>query len=268
VAVGGDVVLQVFGDTAATTLWMYDVDEDQWQPLPNPPQLPVGTHIGVHGTRLLVGAGSDERGETADYLFDPIANTWIELVDDPFPASYDRQLLSVDGAIILFSKPIAVSSSKPNVVSAARLDDGAQSWAVLPDSDQLEAPSYAESGVAVSPYRGGADGGEVNGWGRTVPYGGWFDATTNTWADLPGGVKGNVYEGGVVGADSAFFSSVSGQVLDLADGTWHDIPTLPGDLSRGYGHTIVAAGTSVFVFGGAGEQSPLSNATWVWRLER
>ena len=269
IAIGDGDVLLLSQTSGQIALWQYSISRDAWSNVPSPQRVPSSARIAGHNGRLVLYAGSDEQGEVPDQFLDPEAGLWSDVPNDPFEASYDRQLLSVDGVLVLFAKPISavIDSSQVPRVLAARLDETTSTWQILPDGDQLSPPTFADGALAVSPYRGGADGGEVNNWGRLVPNGGMLDLSTQTWSHLPGETRKAQSGGGVVGRSGAFFTGVQGDVLDLVSGEWFEIPDLPSGLSDGYAHTVVAAGTDLFVFGG-GLQGTVSNAAYVWHTNR
>ena len=269
IAIGDDDVFLLSQTSGQIALWQYSISGDAWTNVPSPQRVPSSARIAGHNDHLVLYAGSDEQGEVPDQFLDPETGLWSDVPNDPFEASYDRQLLSVDGALILFAKPISavIDSSQVPRVLAARLDGATGTWQILPDGDQLSPPTFADGALAVSPYRGGADGGEVNNWGRLVPNGGMLDLSTQTWSYLPGETRKDQSGGGVVGRSGASFTGIQGDVLDLVSGEWFKIPDLPSGLSDGYAHTVVAAGTDLFVFGG-GLQGTVSNDAYMWRTNR
>lgn len=271
--VGDDMILLTDGpyDTApGYQLWRYSLAGDSWTALVGPDGAPPAPRIAEFNDQLVLYSGSDEQGTAPDFLLDQATGEWSEVPDDPFDASYDRQMLDVDGNLVLFAKSIAraADSSNPPVVLAAALDPRESTWSMLAESSHLTPPVFASGPLAVAPYRGGADGGETNGWGRTYGYGGIFDLATNTWTDLPGGPTDDGYTGGAVGVSAAFFTGVNGAVLDMVGNEWFDIPPLPNGLSDGYAHTVVAAGPDLFVFGGGGLDGSVHDDAYIWSTGR
>ena len=137
----------------------------------------------------------------------------------------------------------------------------------MPDSAQLDPPGFADGSLAIAPNRGGADGGQVNNWGRMFPNGGVFDVATRQWEALPGEVTKQQLGGGAIGRFAALFTSSRGQVLDLVSDTWFAIPAMPDGLDGAYAQTIVAAGANLFVFGG-GTGRTVHNQTFIWDTRR
>lgn len=155
---------------------------------------------------------------------------------------------------------------------AARLDPGTEGWERLPDSAILgTGPWFVEDQIMVNPDLGGADGGEVNGWGRRYPNGGVFDTASATWSELPTAPTGADHAAGVLGARSALIFGASGWLLDLAAGAWIELPALPGPAGDAQ-RPIVTAGADAVVFGGERwrdgvDGEPLGDA-WIWRSGR
>ncbi len=265
-AIVGDDVFLLSHASADISLWRYSISRDAWTMVAVPQRTSSSARITGHNGQLVLYAGSDEQGELPDQVLDPVSEVWSDVPNDPFEASYDRQLLSVDGALVLFAKPISevLDSSQVPRLLTARLDEATATWVLLPDGDQLTAPMFVDGTFAVSPYRGGADGGQVNNWGRLVPNGGMLDLSTQTWSHLPGETTKTQSGGGVVGRSGAFFTGVQGEVLDLVGGEWLEIPDLPSGLSDGFAHTVVAAGADLFVFGG-GLEGTVFNEAYLWQ---
>jgi hypothetical protein len=62
------------------------------------------------------------------------------------------------------------SQLETSLLRAAIFDEEGETWRRLPVSDQLGGVGFVWTGRwLVDPTPGGADGGEVNGYGRTVP---------------------------------------------------------------------------------------------------
>ncbi|MFM2077441.1 MAG: hypothetical protein RJA49_1331, partial [Actinomycetota bacterium] len=193
VLVGGDVFFySLFQGTAVATpatyrLWRYSVAKDAWTEMRLPPTLPLGAVLTARQNALVLASSSDDQGSTPDWTYSLQDSKWTQLPDDPFDPSFDRHMLEVDGALMLFNHSMSVitDSSKPGLVRAARFDEGTQKWTVLPESDQLDVPWFADGPLAIAPTGGSADGGQVNNWGRDIPFGGWLDTTDDSWHPLP-----------------------------------------------------------------------------------
>jgi hypothetical protein len=271
IRVGDDVFFltrAVVGREVRFGLWSYSLTGDAWRAVALPAPRSTSPAMVEHRGRLVIYERSLERGRTPDIVFDQATGTWNELTTDPLDGAYDRQLVSVDGSLVLFAKLIgeASDSRRPGIVRAVVFDDVARRWDPLPDLAQLVPPLFADGSLAVSPRQGGADGGQ-NQWGRMVPNGGLLDVATRQWSPLPGSVTKQQEGGGAVGRFAAAFTSSRGQVLDLVSGKWFTIPTLPDGLEFAYEQTIVAADANLFVFGG-GADFKVNNQTFVWETGR
>ncbi|QCC77103.1 hypothetical protein [Nocardioides daphniae] len=159
-------------------------DEDAWSRIP----LPRGQQHGAlvaHDGRLHLVQGSDELGERPDYVLTQ-AGAWEPLPDDPYDASFDRAMVSTPHGLVLTRRSIAAvdRGTGATFVEAAVLR--ADRWRELGRSDQLGGGRWAWAGErAVDATLGGADGGQVNGFGRVIPYGGRLDPATGRWSRLP-----------------------------------------------------------------------------------
>ncbi|GAA2131394.1 hypothetical protein [Nocardioides bigeumensis] len=113
----------------------------------------------------------------------------------------------------------------------------------------------------------GADGGEVNGWGRWYPNGGTFDPATQQWAALD-------VARDLSAADDAWRLSahdgpldvVGGWFVDDRDGDWTEIGRPDSRLDSELAGTW--ADGRLFVFGGvdadAGHEAPAGPEAWFW----
>ncbi|MBW6435036.1 hypothetical protein KZ829_14940 [Actinoplanes hulinensis] len=246
-------------------LLAYRIDADAWARMP----VPFGGGYGLlaAGDRLVAYLGSEENGGGKDYLFDPRAATWSALPADPLNPAFDRAMAWTGSELVLFDHELVPNpgSEKPALTRAATLDLAAGSWRRLPDSEILgTGPWLAAGKELVNPMLGGADGGEVNGWGRTYPYGGGVAPATGTWSDLPKPPSGDVYSAGARTGGTAVYFGSDGVVLDTTTGTWQRVPAIPGgDVTH---RTVVAAGVRMLVFGGAsfdGTPAVVDDA-WIW----
>ncbi|MGZ5398712.1 MAG: hypothetical protein ACXWDM_01780 [Nocardioides sp.] len=187
-AVIGDTVYVLTGGT----LLSWDVADDHWTELV-PPANPGWSDLVADGDRLILASGSDENSVRPDQVYDTNTGAWTRLASDPLKPSLDRILVSTPSGLVLTAKPIAAAGGPedPALVHAAVIRSGAEEWRVLPPAEnQLGGWSWTWTGTRlVDPTPGGADGGQVNNYGRTIPYGGALDPATGTWstlADTPG----------------------------------------------------------------------------------
>jgi hypothetical protein len=169
----------------------WDATQDTWTELDPPmdPQwanLVADTHAGQ--PRLVLAAGSDENGIHPDQVYDPADGTWSQLPANPLRPSFDRVVISTPSGLVLTAKPIRPDGGPedPALVHAAVLPAGASTWRLVPSSgDQLGGWYWTWTGQRlVDPTPGGADGGQVNNFGRTIPYGGALDPSTGDWIPL------------------------------------------------------------------------------------
>jgi hypothetical protein len=234
-------------DDSPIAVLRYDPSADAWTRLPAPteqfPELVAGSGV------LFAVSGSDELGAARDFVLDEATGTWTELPDDPLGPSFDRQATVIDDALILTAKDLAASpgSEEPALVRVARLSADRTEWTLLPDTESIGWNPTAASGLIVFPQTGGADGGDVNGWGREYFFGGIYDPADGSWHDLPAPPAG----GGLTGVDLAVGDRVlvGGHLLEARTGEWTVLPAVPGvDRSS---ETAVGGDRAILVWGGA-----------------
>lgn len=252
-AVGGDIYVliaeQAGRSGTESAILRYRSGADEWAILPSPPADLSWLRLAFVHDSLLAYTGSDESGESPDWLFDPTTEEWSELSPDPLSPSYDRTMVEVDGALYLFAKDLVENpgSDEPSLVRAARYDPGSGAWTRLSDSEIIGGwTAWSAGGFIVFPEGGSADGGEVNNWGRSYPYGGVYDVESGVWLDVPAWPQS--VAGAIVG-DAAHYAGATGAVLDVTDLSWTLVPPHPGP-AEVYGRLVIAAGTSMFTFGG------------------
>ncbi|WCO65292.1 hypothetical protein PO878_12370 [Iamia majanohamensis] len=295
---GDDVYLRTrdLRPTGGSAFLRYSVEDDTWTRLPD---AGVGGELVATDDRLVLVRATDERGEAPDRAFDPAQGMWSDLPDDPLPPSFDRTAQWDGSRLYLFGKEVVPSpgSEKPAVVLAARLDPASGSWERLPDSEIIGfGPWLASEGQLTLAALGGADGGEVNGWGREYPSGGAFLVGPDRWRALPppssavfdregGRVAGPrpppeagplpPAAAGAFGREAATYQAVASRsgdrgplVLDVTRHRWLAMEPLPGSDPVDE-HTVVAAGRDAVVVGGvrwAGQaEGRLVDDTWIWR---
>jgi hypothetical protein len=281
-AVDGDVYFLVWPVRGGEQAFLrFRIEDDQWDALPLPQVDATSYQLAATDSQVVAFASSHERGALRDYVFDPGAGRWTELPADPIAPSFDRSIAWADGELFLFSRelPGVPGSSRPAnlpiVVQAARYDFESETWQRLPDSEILSSgPWYVEGGLIVNPALGGADGGEVDNWGRTYPYGGIFDTRASTWLPLPAVPADSDYWTGVLGSEGGAFFGVIGYFLDLETNTWVQLPDLDDPDLPGR-RNVLAAGTDVIVFGGERwdtgsflDPEAILTDAWIWRSGR
>ena len=264
-------------DPRTTTLLRYRPRIDEWSSYPVPLGVPLGG-LTATDAAIVVYADSDESGPVPDLLFNPAEDSWTELPADPLSPAFDRRYAWDGDALHLFARDITPSpggASGPSLVTAARLDGN--DWTELPTGETLGFWSVIVDGDRiVSPELGCADGGEVNGYGRCIPFGAVFNTTTGTWAELPNaprrGAK-DVASSGAITAENVLLSSVGHPMLDLRTNTWFEMPRIDQQTTSGttVQRTLAGAGPYGFAFGGSrfGPADPggtLLGDAWLWSL--
>jgi hypothetical protein len=263
---------------SSSRLLAYAPGLDSWRELPRPEAGgsadSSGYRLVAAGERLVAYRGSDEDGQRPDLLFDPTRSQWAALPDDPMSPAFDRHMEWAGDRLALFDHELVPNpgSEQPLLTRAAMLEVGGGQWERLPDSEMLStAPWLLDGERLVNPRLGGADGGEINNWGRRYPHGGILELTDRRWSALPNGPTDDSFTAGVVGRQTARFDGYRGWMLDLSSGQWREVPRLEeGDSVVGRGS--VAAGRDLFVYGGvdwasAGDGQLLGDA-WLWRASR
>ena len=232
----------------------YDVGSDRWQRLMLPADA-IWYSLAEADARIVAYSTSDEEGARTDLIYDPATDAWDELPDDPLPRSFSRRMVWDGARLVLFAHELVPNpgSEQPSITIAAALDVGSGTWERLPASDILYNPSVRDGTQLIAGTSGSADGGQVNNWGRRVPFGGILDTTTDTWLPLsehPAGDSDEPGSAGVLTAEGATYWAVKGWALDARTDAWIELPSRAGS-NRRTGETIVAAGHDLFVFGGA-----------------
>jgi hypothetical protein len=256
----------------------FDIEKDRWEGLPLPPGGPNTDYAIVQaGERVVAYGRSDEQGEEPDFIFDTAANSWRELAADPLSPSFDRYFAWTGKELILFDHELVANpgSEAPAVTRAAVFNLQSGSWRRLPDSEILATGPWVTTGDGrlVNPTTGGADGGEVNNWGRFHPFGGILDVVRGEWSDLPPPRRdADEPAAGVLTHAGAHYFGASGLVFDATGGSWIPIPALDGE-GMVTGRTSVAAGDDLIAFGGArwgssGTDGELIDDAFVWSPPR
>jgi hypothetical protein len=264
-AVVGNVLYVLLKDD----LLAYDGVADAWTRPPGPPAGHRGGRLVDLGGRPAVIAEERRTGEAAaDAVYDPTSRSWTKLPADPLGPSFDRVLTDTPAGAVLTGKKLvpAPGSAEPAIVRAALLSRDLQTWKRLPDSDLIGGYTWSWTGKClIDPSLGSADGGEVDGWGRSVPYGGSFDPVTRTWDRLlnaPEQAAGrNAWPVDALGGP---VSARDGYLHDDRTGTWDRI-TRP-DGAPPYPGSAAWLGDTLFVLGGqfdyAGGPQRLSGSAW------
>jgi hypothetical protein len=246
-------------------LLAYDVATDTWSRPAPPVEHFDWYHLVVAGDRLVAYPSSEETGITGDFVLDPATGDWTPLPEDPVSPAFDRRMVWSAPHLYLLDKENVPNpgSDEPSLLRVSRLDLDAGAWERLPDSELIGGgvTFLADDGLLVSPILGGADGGEVNGWGRTYPNGGVFDVEHETWRALPDGPDAEVggsRGSGAFGSTSAVYWAIEGDVLDVNGEDWIDL-VAPDGLDEQATPAVVAAGRDAVAYVG-GE-------VWIWRVD-
>lgn len=262
----------VWGSTDGYTemsLLAYNVNDDQWStfPLPPGPQRPTALMLAPAGDMVVAFADSQERGVTADSLFDPSTGEWTALPLDPLIPSFDRSMVWTGTELVL----IAPEDEPPQVATyvhrVATLDLANDTWRRLPNSPTMGDPIWFWSaGRVVNPEIGHVgDNGSVEG--KRPPYGGIFDPSTGRWSELPPPPKRLARYGGPSVAGDRYVVTEQGAILDFMTGSWEALPAPP--VAADEQAVAVWAGDRLIVWGGyrwnrSEDEAYMVNAGWSW----
>lgn len=243
------------------TLLAWDSIEDSWHEV-RPPREARPSFLVPDGDRLVLASGSDEYGVRPDHVLDTSTGAWAILPEDPLKPSFDRIITSTPHGLVLTARPIMPDGgpADPALVHATLLPPGKSNWRMLPPSDQLGGWRWAWTGKhLVDPTLGGADGGQVNNFGRVIPFGGRLDPATGKWSRLPD-APGERTGGWPVEALDGPLIAAEGWLYDDNDGSWTRLPRpdeAPAEPGPG-----VWAGEVLVVYGGADWGGPDKPDDW------
>jgi hypothetical protein len=251
--VDGDVVWAQTGWEADAPLLSYDASDDRWTVHPAPPGPAAASYLLAVSAGHPVALRTEQRTERhTDAVYDPHAGTWASLPPDPLTPSFDRSAVQTPRGLLVTGAEAVPDpgSEQPSYLRAMLLDVSRGTWRRLLDSDQLVGAGIAVHGDrAVWPDLGGADGGEVDGYGRTIPFGGVLDLAAGTWHRLPGApAEGS--GGWPVHALGGPVSAAEGYLYDDRGGSWTrlprpaDGPALPGAAGWAGEDLVVVGGTT------------------------
>jgi hypothetical protein len=220
------------------------------------------------GDQLVAYQGTQEAGVEPDLSYDPETERWSELPPDPLTPAFDRQLLWTGDALVLLGHELVAqpNSAEPSLVLAARLDLANGAWERYPDSESLGGPWGWTGDRIVNAAIGGADGGQVNNWGRTYPWGGVLDPATGSWSDLPGSPDVAADATGIWAAGGGWTISGDGWAFHDGSSTWVALRR-PGAGAADEGQAAVWADDRLLVFGGAriiNGRYVLVDGGWSW----
>jgi hypothetical protein len=217
--------------------------------------------------------GSDEASPDDGarvHVLDVAAGTWDLLPPDPLGPSFDRVLAWTDAGLVVLAKklvPSPGSADGPAFVRAAIFANGA--WVRFPDLDCIGGWTWHWTGTRlICPQLGGADGSEINGYARVIPFGGRLDPVTGEFAALPNPPVPQVPPSLLEAAGSGTRLVSQGQLYDDSTGSWTALDLPPG------GKWIEIAGVvlddRIVVVGGYDEADGYRSAAGLtsaaWRL--
>jgi hypothetical protein len=264
-AVIGDEVWVV----AEGALLSYDASADAWATHRAPSSLPDYGQVVADGGRIVVIRGERHRSDDPDQVYDTQAQIWSHLPADPLDPAFGRMLTATSAGLVLTSHDLVAQpgSDKPSFVRAALLAPESTRWKLLADSDQLGGGQWTWTGKRmVDPTPGGADGGEVNGYGRTIPSGGILDPVTGKWSRLPHPPRYLSGGWGVEALDGPLAAG-AGWIYDDRDETWTKVPRPANGPSRA--GSAVWAGEQLIALGGVDHDAgytikALSRDAWIY----
>lgn len=161
---------------------LFDAARDAWVKLPSPPRpgRVAGPGSALDG-RIYVSDGA--RGVQ---VLDLAGRTWSSIPADQVAPPLDDVMIFATQAGVLLSG-MNYDEAAPDEPTFQQVDlwDG-RGWRRLPRTGQLGWFYHWTGERLLGTEQGGADGGQVNGWGEWHPYGGTLDPLTGTWTPLDG----------------------------------------------------------------------------------
>jgi hypothetical protein len=252
--------LVVHGDLvvgAGHRWWTYDVDADEWTAV----AMPAG-EVGVPE------AASDGMVHThvgrSIHTLDLATGEWTALPPDPLrPALVDATVFATDVGLVLSGVSYREAAPDEPTLTQADVWDGT-SWRRLPRTGMIGPLRHWTGERLVGVEVGGADGGEVDGWGRWYPFAGALDPGTGTWSPIDGVPDWDELQDSDwrIEAAAGPLVATAGRVYDDATGAWtrlgHPDSPLTWEL------TGVWADDRLVVVGGADDDGDVAAETWVW----
>lgn len=231
----------------------YRSADDAWDTLPAPNGLPAPNLATLADGTVVAFAGSDEQGESADYIL--VGDRWEPLPDDPLPPVYDRFVLGDERRVFVFGSPI---DGDDGFKLGAVFDRDAETW-----SEVATAP-----GTGYQVWPGGDDGFYLNPHFGPSVEGGVYDPSLDTWIGFPEPPQSRSWRNdmaGVVRSRDATYEYSSGWVRDTTSDQWIEIPDRPRASSEG--QSLTNSARSLVVYGGqdwTGDDGQLLNEMWIW----
>lgn len=267
VPVDGDQVVE------GGSLIAYDLARDRWESFELPP-VKGNSRITIRavGHQLLAGQQTREDARGGDWMLDPATGNWMALPPDPLGPSQWRSFAADETGLYLFET--LRDDEEPRLVRGAVLETDSLEWRRIADSSQLSAPTASVGGVLLHPRIETVDGGSVNGWDKSYPYGGIYDPAVDEWRELPNTPPGeHQFAAGVIATDDQLISHYRNWMLNWETETWHQMPNLE-QIRTGSeeawvdGASFAWAGDGLLVVGGViwdGADGELRSDAWIWR---
>ena len=267
VPVDGDQVVE------GGSLVAYDLARDRWESFELPP-VKGNSRITIRavGHQLLAGQQTREDARGGDWMLDPATGNWTALPPDPLGPSQWRSFAADETGLYLFET--LRDDEEPRLIRGAVLETDSLEWRRIADSSQLSAPIGSVGGVLLHPRIETADGGSVNGWDKSYPYGGIYDPALDKWRELPNTPPGeHQFAAGVIASDDQLISHYRNWMLNWETDTWHEMPNLEqirtgSEKAWVDGASFAWAGDGLLVVGGViwdGADGELRNDAWIWR---
>jgi hypothetical protein len=259
-------------DNGDATVLAYDVEENRWDTVPAPPAPARRSWLSLAAAGDVVVAywpTHESAARAPDLIYDPATRSWHALPADPLAPSFDRSMVWTGRELVLLALDLVPNpnSDEPSLYRAATLDLATGSWRRLADSEVLGGSLtwFAVDGTVVNPMLGTADGGEVNNWGRQVPFGGVLDPQANSWSPLPEPPSETDGFPGRAAADERAIFNGQGWIVDVPTSTWTHVPA-PRDGPH-EGHAVALGDGRLYAWGGVAWDSSggtLSAAGWTF----
>jgi hypothetical protein len=256
--VGGRVVVDA-SDQSGPRWLAYDPETDAWQRLETPD---ARIDLSQHDDTRIWGF----RGKEI-VSWEPISgDVRVERTYDETPRLDDPRLVLTDVGPVVSGVRYDDAGPHEPTITQVDLPDG-DGWRRV-TTGQIGWLSASVAGRVVGPESGGADGGEVDGWGHWYPQGGMLDPQTGKWSplDVPDwtGLSTNGWNPQAFGDDEIVSG---GHYRDLgAGGPW--IRMGRPDTGLDSHLSAVWAGDRLVVLGGAdddqGYDHPAEPELWSW----
>ena len=210
----------------------------------------------VAGSRIVTNRGTDEGGSDRVAAYDPAADEWTVLPDDPLTRGYARELVWTDDQLQLLDHELPVDPTvdpptDPPLRTAA-FDFATNSWRRLPDRTDFPSGAYTiENDFA---------------WPESDPE---LEAAWDTLEDPPPGQEdygGGAFATALVTAEQGWYFRHSGWAYDAPEQTWFAIPPLEEDPGV-EGRLYAGADRELVAFGGfarTGDEIELLKDAWIW----